>query len=97
MLACVILILSTFQLVLQGCGFAFRYRYLPNLVPSKVQPTEFSFVSLQGKLYYFFFCVKIVRHVSMYLGLSHTFWSLQKGVDFLILEVCNNVVQVIIT
>ncbi|XP_041349539.1 E3 ubiquitin-protein ligase RNF123-like [Gigantopelta aegis] len=31
----------------KGCGFAFRYRYLPNLVPSKVQPTEFSFVSLQ--------------------------------------------------
>ncbi|ESO88781.1 hypothetical protein LOTGIDRAFT_234381 [Lottia gigantea] len=31
----------------KGCGFGFRYRYLPNLVPSKVQPTEFSFVSLQ--------------------------------------------------
>ncbi|XP_046554728.1 E3 ubiquitin-protein ligase RNF123-like isoform X1 [Haliotis rubra] len=31
----------------KGCGFSFRYRFLPNLVPSKVQPTEFSFVSLQ--------------------------------------------------
>ncbi|XP_050413378.2 E3 ubiquitin-protein ligase RNF123 [Patella vulgata] len=31
----------------KGCGFGYRYRYLPNLVPSKVQPTEFSFVSLQ--------------------------------------------------
>ncbi|XP_025107715.1 E3 ubiquitin-protein ligase RNF123-like isoform X1 [Pomacea canaliculata] len=31
----------------KGCGFANRYRYLPNLIPSKVQPTDFSFVSLQ--------------------------------------------------
>ncbi|GFO15439.1 E3 ubiquitin-protein ligase rnf123, partial [Plakobranchus ocellatus] len=31
----------------KGCGFGYRYRYLPNLIPHKAQPTEFSYVSLQ--------------------------------------------------
>ncbi|XP_035827720.1 E3 ubiquitin-protein ligase RNF123 [Aplysia californica] len=31
----------------KGCGFGYRYRFLPNLIPHKAQPTEFSYVSLQ--------------------------------------------------
>ncbi|XP_021342759.1 E3 ubiquitin-protein ligase RNF123-like isoform X1 [Mizuhopecten yessoensis] len=31
----------------KGCGFGFRYTHLPHLVPSRVQPTEFGFASLQ--------------------------------------------------
>ncbi|KAI8771579.1 G-protein coupled receptor 126 [Biomphalaria glabrata] len=31
----------------KGCGFGYRYQYLPNLIPHKAQPTEFSYVSLQ--------------------------------------------------
>ncbi|KAJ8302173.1 hypothetical protein KUTeg_021160 [Tegillarca granosa] len=31
----------------KGCGFGFRYTHLPHLIPSKVQPTEFGFASLQ--------------------------------------------------
>lgn len=31
----------------KGCGFGNRYRYLPNLIVHKAQPTEFSYVSLQ--------------------------------------------------
>ncbi|KAK7101911.1 hypothetical protein V1264_020219 [Littorina saxatilis] len=31
----------------KGYGFANRYRHLPNLLPAKVQPTDFTFVSVQ--------------------------------------------------
>lgn len=31
----------------KGCGFANRYKHLPNLLPAKVQPTDFTFVSVQ--------------------------------------------------
>ncbi|KAH9496305.1 hypothetical protein Btru_010563 [Bulinus truncatus] len=31
----------------KGCGFGYRYQFLPNLMPHKAQPTEFSYVSLQ--------------------------------------------------
>ncbi|KAL8611256.1 hypothetical protein ACOMHN_013687 [Nucella lapillus] len=31
----------------KGCGFANRYRHLPNLLPAKVTPTDFTFVSVQ--------------------------------------------------
>lgn len=31
----------------KGCGFANRFCHLPNLIPSKVLPTDFTFVSVQ--------------------------------------------------
>ena len=34
----------------KGCGFRFRFTHLPHLVPSKVQPTQFGFASLQKPL-----------------------------------------------
>ena len=36
----------------KGCGYAFRYKHLPHLLPSKNQQQEIGNASLQSKIYF---------------------------------------------